>query len=154
MFVVVNRQSVPVSGDRDVGGGEELSLCLWYIPPLSSPEVAGQLCLFSWVPDIQVHEAAWQLPIHAWAVSRTSSLQDPSKTGVILVPQTILENKAKQIKVISCNIALPSAVCPVLPAMQKQVQMVFFLYFTPSFKNHNGFFFLLLNCLEFPLLRC
>lgn len=47
--------SVPVSGDRDVGGWEGLSLCLRYIPPLCRPEVVGQLCLFSWVPDVQVH---------------------------------------------------------------------------------------------------
>lgn len=83
--------SVPVSGDGDVGGGEGLSLCLWYVPPLCCPEVVGQLCLFSWVPDVQVHEAAWQLPIHAWAVSRTGPLQDP-RTGVFLVPRAILEN--------------------------------------------------------------
>lgn len=56
--------SVPVPGDRDVGGWEGLSLGLWYVPPLRCPEVVGQLCLFSWVPDVQVHEAACRLPIH------------------------------------------------------------------------------------------
>lgn len=93
MTVDVIGLSVPVSGDGDVGGGEGLSLCLWYVPPLCCPEVVGQLCLFSWVPDVQVHEAAWQLPIHAWAVSRTGPLQDP-RTGVFLVPRAILENSA------------------------------------------------------------
>ncbi len=94
MNVDVISLSVPVSGDRDVGGGEGLSLCLWYTPPLSCPEVVGQLCLFPWVPDVQVHEAAWQLPIYKRAVSRTGPLQDPSGTGVFLVPQASLEMKA------------------------------------------------------------
>lgn len=85
MTVDVRSLSLPVSGDRDVGGGEGFSLCLWYVLPLCCPEVVGQLCLFPWVSDVQVHEATWQLPIHARAVSRTGSLQDPSRTGLFLV---------------------------------------------------------------------
>lgn len=57
--------SVPVSRDGDVGRGERLSLCRWYVLPLCCPEVIGHLCLFPCVPDVQVHEAAWHLPIYA-----------------------------------------------------------------------------------------
>lgn len=86
MTVDVISLSVPVSGDRDVRRGEGFSLCLWCVLPLCCPEVVGQLCLFPWVSDVQVHEATWQLPIHARTVSRAGSLQDPSRTGVFLVP--------------------------------------------------------------------
>lgn len=55
--------SIPVSGDRDVGGREGLFFCQWCIQPLCCPEAVDQLCLFPWVPDIQMHEAAWQLPV-------------------------------------------------------------------------------------------
>lgn len=63
MTAAVISLSVPVSRDRDVGGGEGLSICRLYVSPLCCPEVVGQLCLFPWVPDVQVHEAAWQLPV-------------------------------------------------------------------------------------------
>lgn len=53
--VDIKCHSVPVSGHRDVGRGNGLSLCLWYVPPLCCPEVIGQLCLVSWVPYVQVH---------------------------------------------------------------------------------------------------
>lgn len=83
---------VPVSGDRDVGGEEGLFLCLWYIPPLCRLEADGQLSLFNWVLGLHLHEAVCQLSIHAWAASWTGPLQDPRRTGVILVPQNILIN--------------------------------------------------------------
>lgn len=92
MAVDVMSLSIPVSGDGDVGGREGLSLCQWYDPPLCCPEVVGQLGMFSWIPDVQVHEAAWELPIYAWAVSRAGPLQDPRGTSVFLVPQASLEN--------------------------------------------------------------
>lgn len=82
--------SIPVSGHGDVGGREGLFLCQWCILPLCCPEAAAWLCLFSWVPDIQLHEATWQLPVYAWAASGTGPLQDPSITGVSLVPQASL----------------------------------------------------------------
>lgn len=65
--------SIPVSGDRDVGG-EGLSLCLWYILSLCCPEAAGQLCLFPWVSDVQIQEAAWQRPGYTRTRSRTGPL--------------------------------------------------------------------------------
>lgn len=85
-------ECVPVSGDRDVGGEEGLSFCLWYIPPLGCLEADGQFALFNWVLGIQLHEATRQLSIHAWAASWTGPLQDPWGTGVLLLPQNILVN--------------------------------------------------------------
>lgn len=73
-----------------MGGGEGLFFCQWCIRPLCCPEAVDQLCLFPWVPDIQMHEAAWQLPVYAGAVSGTGPLQDTSVTGVSLVPQAVL----------------------------------------------------------------
>lgn len=57
------------------------------MPPLGYPEAVGQLCLFPWVPEVQVHGA-----VDAWAVSGTGPLQDPSGTGVFLVPGARLDN--------------------------------------------------------------
>ena len=88
----VSSHSVPVSGDWDVGGGEGLSFCWWYVLHLCRPETVGQLCLFPKIADVQMHEADWQLPIYAWAVGGTGPLQDPSGAVVFLVPQASLEN--------------------------------------------------------------
>lgn len=85
--------SIPVSGDRDVGGWEGLFFCHCSIWPLYCPEAVDQICLFPWVPDIQMHEAAWQLPVYAWAVSGTGPLQDPRVTGISLVPDAILKDE-------------------------------------------------------------
>lgn len=87
---------LPVSGDWDVGGGKGLYLCLWDILPLCWPEAIGQLCLFSWVSDVQTYGAAWQLPAHAKAEGRTGPLQDPSGTNVFLVSDDCLENEAER----------------------------------------------------------
>lgn len=76
-----------------MGGGEELSFCQWYIPPLCRLEADGQFSLFNWVLGFQVHEAACQLSIHAWAASWTGPLQDPRGTGVSLVPENVLVNR-------------------------------------------------------------
>lgn len=91
--------SIPVSGDRDVGGGEGLSLCLWYILSLCCPEAAGQVCLFLWVSDVQIQEAAWQRPGYTRTRSRTGPLQDPRGTSVFLVPEATLQYKIKHAEV-------------------------------------------------------
>lgn len=75
-----------------MGGGVGLCFCLWYIPPLCRLEADGQFSLFNWVLGLQVHEAACQLSIYAWAASWAGPLQDPRGTGVSLVPENILVN--------------------------------------------------------------
>lgn len=55
----MSSHTVPVSRDRDVGGGMGLSFsCRWYVLHLCCPEAVCQLCMFPWVADVKMHEAA------------------------------------------------------------------------------------------------